>query len=152
MVLASRQMFRTPWTAEICELDGQRAFVLRRKAGDGGTQNEELYIDPTSFRIKRAISANPNNVLQWDIEYRDVDGLDVPVAWKWNNSERNGRLYFARAARAVQVRINPEIAPSEFDLDFPIRTFVDDKRNGEMYTIGPTGQRERFRRKDVPSR
>jgi thioredoxin-related protein len=149
MVLGSRQLHRTPWIAEIGDLDGQRAFVLRRKAGDGGTYHESLYIDPTNFRIKRAFHESQSTVVRWDIEYRNVDGRDVPVAWKWCTSERNGRPYFARTARAVQVTINPEIAPSEFDLEFPIRTFVDDKVTGEMYVIGPAGKRIDVSRADL---
>ncbi len=141
VVLNSREMSRTAWTNEIGELDGQRAIVLSRKAGSQKTQEEQLYIDPSSLLVKRATSSNQSTVLQWDIEYRDIDGQAIPVKWKWNNTDRNGQLYFAATSRAVQVTLNPKIAHEEFELDFPVGAQVYDARDGVTYNIGPNGQK-----------
>ena len=141
VVLSSREMFRTDWTNEIGQLDGQRVIVLSRNVGKPQFLVEKLYIDPASLLIKRATHESQNTMLQWDVEFRDIDGQAMPVKWKWNNTDRNGQLYFAATSRTVQVTLNPAIAPAEFELEFPVGAHVNDRRNGEAYIVGPTGEK-----------
>jgi thiol-disulfide isomerase/thioredoxin len=142
VVLNSRELSRSDWTKQNGELDGQRFIVLSRKAGKQQTQEEKLYIDPSSLLIKRATSASQSMILQWDVQYRDIDGQAVPVAWKWNNSYRDGQLEVSKTSRSVQVTLNPMIAPSEFELEFPVGAQVSDKLSGEMYILGPNGEKK----------
>jgi len=141
VVLSSRDMSRTDWTNEMGDLDGQRVIVLSRKAGSQKTQEEQLYIDPSSLLVKRATSSNQSTVLQWDVEYREIEGQAMPVVWKWNNTDRDGQLNFAATSRTVHIKLNPVIAPAEFELDFPVGAQVYDARDGVTYNIGTNGER-----------
>lgn len=141
VVLKSRDHFRSPWTEQIGELNGERAIVLSRRAGKQQALEEKLYIDAASLLIKRAMSTSPSTVMQWDVEYREVNGQAMPAAWKWSHSYLDGQLEMARTSQAVKVTLNPKIAPAEFDMEFPVGTRVRDARIGKSYIVGPGGKK-----------
>ncbi|HVU90311.1 MAG TPA: hypothetical protein VHD36_23475 [Pirellulales bacterium] len=140
------------WASKSGELNGQNVYVLSRGTGIDGTLKRVLYVSPADLTVQRMTDENEHIRIQWDIEYRDVHGETVPMRWKWVTEFPHGKLMMSRTIHAVLVNLNPEIAPSDFEIEFPTRTAVYDARDKDRYIVGPNDEKVRYRLQDLQSK
>jgi hypothetical protein len=62
---------------------------------------------------------------------------------RWVGGElflRIGKILRTCTVKVLNIRVNPSLAPEQFDLRFPEGTRVHDKRTGKDYCIGSDGR------------
>ena len=118
-------------------IDGQQCFVISRQASEQHEVDFKVWVDPSrEFSIVRVSKRyNGTLVTQYDINYeRDPRYSWVPTSWKssvWD--QRSAKLKSSSRCEVTTCEINPRIAPSEFQLQFPPGTLVTDSRNSTDY-------------------
>lgn len=81
---------------------------------------------------------------QVDIDYaKDAKAGWVPVRWKSVRQAEGGQVQASWTAEVTEFTINPVLLASEFQLDFPAGTIVQDMRTGGGY-IQPEGGQKRM--------
>jgi len=115
-------------------VNGRPCILLREKDSQHGPKLEiaSLWLDPSrEYVIMRYSLAVRNKiVLQFDFErYVDQDGEWVPTGWKQVAMRQNGSLFYSETCKAHEHLTNVSINKGEFGLDFPLGTWVIDRRS-----------------------
>lgn len=132
------------------EVEDHECLVLEFSGHPGERHN--IVVDPSQdFSIVRQnLTINNRLKFQLKIKYeRNASfGISIPKSWKYESFNSAGDQQFSVASSLASYSINPVLAASEFEFDFPVGTWVHDGRNTEYIVTadGPTrtvGLRER---------
>jgi hypothetical protein len=107
------------------------------------------WLNPIEDYLMRRVRIQRKGKLeaQLDIQY----GLDekrfwVPKAWKFNQFGPNERLQRSQTFEVLQVRVNESEATTQFDIQYPLGTEVNDQRTDQWYRIQSDGTMREFSR------
>ena len=122
------------------------------KLGKPTINVREVHLDPTREMIPLRVTAMVNGSfsthLQWDLEYSVADAGFVLSGWKFDATNREGRIRHAKSVKVLQWKVNPSIDDSAFDIQFPVGTYIEDRVAGENYILKENSRKRRVTAKD----
>jgi hypothetical protein len=131
-------------------VDGRACLLLEE------TPNIEWWVDPArDYTVVRRFSKGRDGQVRswWECSYvQDAAHGWVPSTWKYASNNKDGSLQRATEYSVTAYAINPPAGEDDFQLDFPVGTFVEDLRDKKGFIVRPDdGQRvvtmaERMRR------
>ncbi|KAA5546927.1 hypothetical protein FYK55_00435 [Roseiconus nitratireducens] len=119
--------------------DDREHLIVRTLAGPGEVVGE-YWLDPErDYVVEKYVElANGRATMTLKIEYEK----DTTIGWiphSWKGSFENGS--FSISGRTERYELNPEIADSDFDIDFKEGTMVFLRDDGVRALYGPNGRR-----------
>ncbi|MCX7428933.1 MAG: hypothetical protein NTW96_25310 [Planctomycetia bacterium] len=125
-------------------IDDRTCVVLSPNPPSPHGEGRTLWLDPHRdllvVRLQTAMR-DKARVTTYDISYqKDPSHGWVPSEWKWIATGGGRRLFEQGAARMKGYSINTDIPRSEFQLDFPVGTYVTDFRSMKRYIARPAGE------------
>ena len=113
----------------------------------------EVYLDRTRDLIPIRVQATVTDPkmtqvrLQWDIQYSAEDSGYHLDGWKAVTFDAQGHVIRTSTAKPVEFKVNPDLADSLFQIEFPVGTYVEDRVANENYIL-----KENFRKRHVSSK
>jgi hypothetical protein len=107
------------------------------------------WLDPAQDYLPRRVRCQKKGQLdfQLDIRYRlNEEQLWVPASWVYNQYSPNGSLRNSQTFEVLNIRINEPEPASQFDIEYPPGTEVNDQRTDKWYRIQPGGAMREFSR------
>jgi hypothetical protein len=78
---------------------------------------------------------------QVDINYRQSDGFGlVPASWVINRFSPEGTVRTTNKVEVLKLQINDSHPSEQFEIEFPLETFVVDKRTNKEYRVQSDGR------------
>lgn len=121
---------------------GSRAVVQNRICSEMEVRNrpganiDRLWVDPgRGYTVTRVTnSENEKLTLKIDIQYRqdEVNGW-VPQSWEIASYLSDGSLHRSIRARVTAIEINPTVSKRDFDIEWPVGTYVSNENTGEDF-------------------
>jgi hypothetical protein len=100
------------------------------------------------LRVTATIIGSRKVQSQWDLEYSNGEAGSVLRSWKYVSSDEDGHIRYANTAKVLQWTVNPDIDDSNFDIQFPIGTYIEDKVTGEKYILKENSRKRHVTAKD----
>ncbi len=136
-------------------VDTRECVVLTEVAGSrpGGLQNV-MWLDPQAAYIPLQFieKVHGHNTIQIAMHYSE----DASHGWlvtKWTVSwlNPNGSLNQSADCEVTREQINVPIDPGEFEVDYPVDTFVTDQRTDTQFVVLPGGKRQMIPKGGAPA-
>jgi hypothetical protein len=127
---------------------GEHSCVVLRETVNIGPLFKELWLDSARnyIPLREVTFLRDKPILQIDwINYQRVKSFWVPVEWKIQDFD--GEASKSISGKAVEYTVNQPIPSEEFEIDFPLGTWVVDRRNHDRagnpthYIVKPSGSR-----------
>jgi hypothetical protein len=125
-------------------INGTPCWHLRQTRGRNTKLRESLWLNPLQdfvvVRYVEGVAENP--FAQVDIDY-DVDSSGVPVPTSWNAAllASDGTILESYGIEVKDYQINHDIDSTQFHIDFPVGTWVDDRQKGGQFLVQQDGPR-----------
>lgn len=129
-------------------IEEHKCLLLRDTSGTHSIY-DELWLDAKRdfIPLREIIFSRGKAVLQIDWEgYKKEEAIWVPVSWKVQELKNDG-VNKTILGRALEYTVNQPIPLEEFEIEFPPRTWVIDRRfrdehgNPSHYIVKPSGKR-----------
>jgi hypothetical protein len=96
-----------------------------------------FWVDPArDFLILRYALQTGDGPIQRQTDFSYVQDTEhgwVPSGWRIMKYEPDGALIMSITAAVIEYKLNLELPPTEFAIEFPVGTYVDDLRDGTNY-------------------
>jgi hypothetical protein len=89
--------------------------------------------------------------LQWDIQYSAKDSGYHLEGWKCVKTDAQGHVIRTTTAKPVECTVNPDLADSAFQIEFPVGTYVEDRVANESYILKENSQKRHVSPKEWQS-
>jgi hypothetical protein len=135
-------------------IDGARCeeYVSQRIGIQPPSQTTSTYyLDPAKHYVARRIqSKRPGGIShQQDINYRQDDARRwVPISWESKEYSADGDLRGTIKVDVTMLRINEPVAETEFQVKFPVGSWITDQQNDDekTYQVQPDGSLREYDR------
>jgi hypothetical protein len=115
-----------------------------------------LWLDPDRdfLMVRYATTTNGKPSFQLTFtDFRHGDNGWVPIGWTWTTSnEADGSVLKSVTTSVREFALNEPIDPKEFELEFPVGTWVNGPWKGEQtveYIVQPGGEKRMIRREEL---
>jgi hypothetical protein len=127
---------------------GDRPCVwLKEKATEPGQRITNLWVDPARDYVVLRLSQTDHGVTAWQMslsEYQRAEEIWVPVKWSVIVQNPEGSMNTSTSCSVQSFRINQPIDPKEFELMFPVGTWIVDREKSEVYILQEGGRKRRI--------
>jgi hypothetical protein len=126
-------------TSRTLRLDGRTCSEY--EVATGPDKPISLFVDgQAEFALRRIRKLNRGHLYQQlDVAYGTRDGGLVPERWTIQEFDAAGKVKSKTEAVVLDVRVNPDVPRSEFDVEFPPGSSVYDQRTGKDYVVKEGG-------------
>ena len=129
------------------DINGTRCIILSDRKSPNSGVNRSYWIDPARNHLILRFVVQNERYLQRRTNFEYVNHAEhgwVPNGWLIESFDESGAITQSIEASVSEFQINPAVSPTDFTIQFPVGTYVDDLPTKGFYIQKENGNERRI--------